>query len=139
MPLGLTLRTPHSCITYHGNFVVKEVTWAAFVNNDKDGLQHVYEVILSLPCGRGLTHPRGLSRPLQMPRMRKAKGTWVVMVPLGLACRALTLPTLRRLVADVLSGLCQLHAHGIVHRDVRLPNIVEVSTIMNWVPCRDSQ
>jgi serine/threonine protein kinase len=49
-----------------------------------------------------------------------------VEMPLCALANPRTESALKDLVADVLHGLDALHARGVVHRDVRLPNILQI-------------
>ncbi|CAL8462525.1 g2058 [Coccomyxa elongata] len=129
LPLYLTVRHFHSRISYREDHVLKVVPWGAFPNADLATLTLVYDVLLSIPHGAHLQHPRGLITPLRPPKLGADK-MWRVKMPLGLplgkATLPMSLPRLRCLVADVLCGLAELHARDIVHRDVRKQNILEM-------------
>lgn len=85
----------------------------------------VYRRIRSLPAGHGLSHPRGLLPPLRLPQL--VEGFWHVSTPLALDTYLDDEEELRQLVTDVLHGLAALHGLGIVHRDVRPINILQVT------------
>ncbi len=125
-PLGATYGFGHSRITYLADRVVKRVDWWRFANQDLEALSQVYAAVWASPDGAGISHPRGLIRPLVMPAL-VTDSVWCVHLPVGLAHQPLSPPRLRCLILDVLHGLAHLHAASHVHRDVRLPNTVEVS------------
>ena len=131
MPLGITRRHGNTSITYQANYITKVVRWDGFVNADEQLLQRVYDVLWHLPNGSRLPHPRGLLKPRAPPIL--TNGRWRVEFPLCRTRKPATLPRLRLLVTDVLHGLRALHQHDIVHRDVRLPNIVEVRLLLETV------
>ena len=79
---------------------------------------------MSLPLGAGIEHPHGVLKPERLPQLER--GRWHVRMPLASHSRPRSEEELRRLVADVLHGLASLHDLGIVHRDVRPPNILQV-------------
>lgn len=54
-------------------------------------------------------------------------GRWHVSTPLAWDTQPDNEEDLRQLVADVLHGLAALHGLGIVHRDVRPSNILQVT------------
>jgi serine/threonine protein kinase len=85
----------------------------------------VYEHIMALANEPGLGRPRGILKPLEMPTM--SIDSWRVRMPLGTRDRPRTEEALKCLVADVLHGLAALHDVGLVHRDVRPPNILQVT------------
>ena len=132
LPLGLQQRFNHSVIMFHANRAVKEVDWGTFENADQQVLTTVYTVLLQLSNGPGMDHPRGLIKPLAMPKLT-ARGKWRVNMPLGSRSAPTSLMLLRRLVADVLHGLSLLHDRGIVHRDVRRPNILQAGHLFRCV------
>ena len=126
VPLGVTVRRGNTSITYYADHISKVVEWDNFANRDEQSLLEVYRVLRLLPNGVGLQHPRGLLRPLA--RAHLSHGRWRVQFPLATPHRPpANLQRLRLLVADVLHGLRALHEHNIVHRDVRFPNVLEVS------------
>lgn len=125
LPLGGTFYFHHSSITYMGDRVVKRVDWPSFANRDHRTLKKVYAAVLAMPNGAGINHPRGLIRPLDMPALRR-ETVWCVELPVGLPSKPVSLPRLRCLILDVLHGLAHLHAVNLVHRDVRIPNTLEV-------------
>ncbi|BDA43800.1 probable calcium/calmodulin-dependent protein kinase type 1D at C-terminar half [Coccomyxa sp. Obi] len=122
LPFGIRQRYPHSVIYYPGTHVEKTVDLQNFPFADRDALVDVYTVLLALPCG-AMPHPRGLIRPLGMPECKYDRW-WKVKLPMGLVLPPKNQDILRCLVADILHGLSTLHRHGIVHRDVRHPNIL---------------
>lgn len=128
MPLGITRRVGNTSITYQADHITKVVQWHGFANADEQLLQRVYDVLWHLPNGPRLQHPRGLLKPIAPPIF--TNGRWRVEFPLCSARTPATLPRLRLMVTDVLHGLRALHQHNIVHRDVRLPNILEVRLLL---------
>ena len=91
-------------------------------------MMQVYQCIMSLPLGAGLMHPQGLLKPMRLPQLDR--GRWHVRMPLASHSRPRSEEDLRRLVVDVLHGLVSLHGQGIVHRDVRAPNILQVTPML---------
>ena len=85
----------------------------------------VYQCIMSLPLGAGLTHPQGVLKPMDMPQLDC--GSWHVRMPLASHNWPRSEEDLPRLLVDVLHGLASLHAQGIGHRNVRAPNILQVT------------
>lgn len=69
-------------------------------------------------------HPHGVLKPQRLPQLDR--GSWHVSMPLASHSRPTSEEDLRQLVVDVLHGLASLHDLGIVHRDVRPPNILQV-------------
>lgn len=124
LPFGITQCYPHSFIYYQGEHVEKTVDLQTFPFADHDTLVEVYTVLLALPYG-AMLHPRGLIRPLGMPECKDDR-RWKVKLPMGLVLPLDNQDSLRCLVVDILHGLSTLHKHGIVHRDVRHPNILKV-------------
>jgi serine/threonine protein kinase len=88
------------------------------------GGPQVYEHIMALPNEPELGRPRGILKPLNMTMKW---GYWRVRMPLGTWDRPRTEKALKCLVADVLHGLAAFHEAGFVHRDVRAPNILQVT------------
>lgn len=125
--LNMIAEKGHSKISYRADNVLKRVNWASFQNADLVTLTHVYDTLLAIPCGAGLKHPQGLITPLSRPELRD--GIWRVKMPLGRPLACINLSRLRILVIDVLHGLAELHARGIVHRDIRKQNILDVRTV----------
>lgn len=68
---------------------------------------------------------RGILRPLEQPAMKR--GHWCVTTPLASQKQPGTEAAVKALAKDVLHGLKALHAAGFVHRDVRAPNVLEVT------------
>ncbi|BDA43802.1 probable serine/threonine-protein kinase 26 at C-terminar half [Coccomyxa sp. Obi] len=122
VPLGASQSYPNSVIFYRADQIEKLVDLREFAAGDKDTLLLVYEVLLELPNGPGMSHPIGLIWPKGMPKFVRDK--WRVKMPLGLPNKPLDLPSLRCCVKDILGGLCALHHRKIVHRDIRFPNIL---------------
>lgn len=88
-------------------------------------MMQVYQRIMHLPLGAELMHPQGLLKPMRPPQLDG--GRWHVRMPLASHSPPRSEEDLRRLVGDVLHGLASLHGLGIVHRDVRAPNILQVA------------
>lgn len=125
LPFGVTLEYKHSSIFYSGEHVEKMVDLGKFVYGDKDALQAVYTVLMDLPLGTNMSHPRGLIRSLEEPELKDGR-YWKVKLPMGLRKKPSNLDSLRQFLRDILHGLDALHQKGIVHRDIRHPNILKV-------------
>ncbi|CAL8468217.1 g7756 [Coccomyxa elongata] len=121
LPFGIMQTYKYSSIYYEGTYVEKTVDLSTYPFGDQATLEKVYGVLLSLPLGA-----RGLIRPLREPVFKDGKW-WKVKLPMGMVQPPHDLASLRCLVTDILHGLDALHQRGIVHRDVRHPNILKVS------------
>ena len=121
-PFGMTIVRETSNITYYGRHVIKEVSESMFTQMHWQGLNAVYTFLLER---HGSKTSQGLIRPMDQPQLKH--NVWQVKLPLGSSCLLRASGSLQSLVRDILLGLRDLHAAGFVHRDIRLPNIIEVS------------
>lgn len=121
--LYMTKQHNSATVTYSTTYMEEVVEWASFANADEAGLMQVYQCIMSLPLGAGLTHPQGVLKPMDMPQLDC--GSWHVRMPLASHNWPRSEEDLPRLLVDVLHGLASLHAQGIGHRNVRAPNILQ--------------
>ena len=124
LPFGVMLKYKHSSIYYSGEHVEKYVDLWYFAYSDKETLLAVYGTLFYMFQSGNTNHPRGLLRPLEA--VMKNKRYWKVKLPMGLHEKPGDLDSLREFLRDVLQGLDALHQMGIVHRDVRHPNILKV-------------
>ncbi|KAK9824727.1 hypothetical protein WJX74_001581 [Apatococcus lobatus] len=120
-PLGVTVVRETSSITYYGCHVIKEVSESIFTQMHCQGLNAVYTFLVKR---HGSKTSQGLIRPMDQPQLKH--NVWRVKLPLGLLCLLRALGSLQSFVRDILLGLRDLHAAGFVHRNIRLPNIIEV-------------
>lgn len=62
-------------------------------------------------------------------------GVYVVLEPVGARIEPRSIEELRSLAESMLELLVQLHAHGLVHRDIRIANVVRAGgewVLIDW-------
>ena len=69
LPLNVIKQQSHSRISYCADHVLKMVDWATFQNVDLPSLTLMYDMLLAIPCGAHLQHPRGLIGPVSQPKL----------------------------------------------------------------------
>ncbi|KAA8894813.1 hypothetical protein FN846DRAFT_998815 [Sphaerosporella brunnea] len=115
--LGSSNRNVVAAFKFEGKVIAVKRTTEAF----KIGVAHEIAILRRIMCTSG--------RPLSLPALEYAlpDGHEFGMTPVGQPFTLASLPSataMQDTLRDILSGLQWLHSIGIIHRDVRLDNVV---------------
>lgn len=120
LPLGRVQQKGNRKTIFLDNMVEKQISsfkdLYSFTNIDT--LIHIYELA---------KNNRGLVQAKEFPIVKKGGTYKVVLETQGFHRLPRTESDLQNIIRDILNGLVVFHKAGIVHRDIRWPNILQVA------------